>query len=187
MEKLVKLFIAFQIVSLVGCLEQDPADSNPEDTDPGDDVVLACGTEALHAAVHDSCDAMDAVGDGQCYCALGFAWDGDACVMLGGCECQGADCDSLAETEEECLAAHESCAEPEPTGDFTCGSAALFANDHTRCDAMDATGDGLCNCMIGFAWDGDDCVGLGGCECVGADCGSLTQTEDECLAAHESC
>lgn len=107
MEKLVKLvnvFVAVQIVSLVGCLEPEPADQEPTG-----ELVLECGAAALHAALHDGCEAMDAVGDGNCFCAMGFAWDGDACVMLGGCECVGADCDSLTETEEECLAAHESC------------------------------------------------------------------------------
>ena len=172
--------LALLSAGITGCLE--PEEDNP----PADQLTLACGAVELFSFDHDGCGPMDAVGDGMCHCAMGYAWDGEACVMLGGCECVGADCDSLTETQEECLVAHESCVEPEPPS-YECGSPALFALEHDDCGAMDAAGEGGCRCVLGFVWDGEACVGIGGCECVGADCGSLTETEEECLEAHESC
>jgi hypothetical protein len=53
-------------------------------------------------AVSDSDDA-------HCNCALGFAWDGNACVFLADCACQGNDCDKLTATIEECQSQHQSC------------------------------------------------------------------------------
>ncbi len=35
---------------------------------------------------------------------------------------------------------------------------------------------------LGVKWDGTDCVGIAGCECVGADCDQLFDTVDECAA-----
>lgn len=170
--------------SLGGCLEptEEPAD---------DDIVLECGDAALYSFDHDGCEAMDARGDGACFCALGFAWDGAGCEMVSGCECSGEDCDSLAESEEACLAAHEACSDDTsddpPTPGFMCGAAELFSADHDRCDAMDAVGDESCWCALGFAWDGGECVMLTGCECLGADCDSLTHSIEECQALHVGC
>ena len=55
------------------------------------------------------------------------------------------------------------------------------------CAAMDATGSGACLLALGFVWDGTACVGIGGCECVGRDCGDVTTDEAACLAAHAGC
>jgi len=52
---------------------------------------------------------------------------------------------------------------------------------------MDARGEGPCELFFGFAWDGTSCVGLGGCTCEGADCGSLYPGLDECEDAHRDC
>lgn len=42
------------------------------------------------------------------------------------------------------------------------------------------------NCVpdqgLGVKWDGSDCVGIAGCECVGADCDQLFDTYDDCAA-----
>jgi len=145
---------------------------------------IECGDPALFSATHDACGALDAAGDGQCFCVLGYIWDGDKCEAINGCACQGADCDKLTETPEQCAAAHATCVD---SGSFQCGSAMLHELTHDVCDAMDAAGEGLCNCMLGFAWDGSECVGLAGCECVGNDCNQLSETAAECAAAHDTC
>ena len=55
--------------------------------------------------------------------------------------------------------------------------------------AMDAEGysdQSDPNCMpdqgLGVKWDGTDCVGIAGCECVGDDCDELFDNYDECAA-----
>jgi hypothetical protein len=45
---------------------------------------------------------------------LGYKWDGKACTPLGGCGCQGANCDALHRDEASCLAAQRGCT-PTPT------------------------------------------------------------------------
>ena len=96
-------------LALIGCLE--PEDSTP---DPEDETGIECGDEALFALIHDSCEPMDAAGDNECYCMLGYAWTGSACEAVTGCECTGDDCDSLSETEEDCLDAHATCVDDTP-------------------------------------------------------------------------
>ncbi|MFW5740945.1 MAG: hypothetical protein ACOC1F_11330, partial [Myxococcota bacterium] len=80
----------------------------------GETTRLHCGSTELFTLSHDVCDAMDAKAApdelGQsCYCFLGFAWNGSACVGLADCACEGEDCDKLTQTEEECLEAHAAC------------------------------------------------------------------------------
>jgi hypothetical protein len=41
--------------------------------------------------------------------------------------------------------------------------------------------------MLGFAWNGTECVELGDCRCAGSDCDKLTQTVEECQQAHAAC
>lgn len=178
---LVISFIALALTSVMalGCNEEE---AEPETEEP---LILTCGAEALFSFDHIDCGAMDAEGDNACWCILGYAWTGEGCEMLTGCECSGEDCDSLTETEDECLAAHDACIDETPI--YTCGSAALHSEDHGSCDAMEAAGEGLCNCALGFIWNGSDCEMIAGCECVGADCAQLSQTQDECLAAHADC
>lgn len=55
------------------------------------------------------------------------------------------------------------------------------------CRAQDARAEGLCDLFLGVAWNGRVCVSLGGCRCVGADCGSIVRTQEECVRAHATC
>jgi hypothetical protein len=58
----------------------------------------------------------------------------------------------------------------------------------TPCDAQDARGEGMCRRLpFGWAWSGSRCVLVQGCECLGADCGSLYATQEECFSARSSC
>lgn len=57
----------------------------------------------------------------------------------------------------------------------------------TACGAMDARGEGGCRGYFGAAWNGSECVGIGGCECIGEDCDALYPDHVTCEAAHASC
>lgn len=118
-----------------------------------------------------SCDAQDAIGDGLCDAVLGWSFDGDRCVMQSGCECTGADCDSLFASEAACELTYAECLEPVPG----------------PCDAQDARGQGACRAILGVIWDGRQCATIGGCECVGADCGELFASTDECELVYAAC
>ncbi|MCZ7677432.1 MAG: class I SAM-dependent methyltransferase [Sandaracinaceae bacterium] len=55
------------------------------------------------------------------------------------------------------------------------------------CAPMDAFGEGLCAAYFGVKWNGTACEGVGGCSCVGADCGRLFSSEAECMTAYAGC
>ncbi len=69
---------------------------------------------------------------------------------------------------------------------FTTLEACALACGNPDCGADDAAGEGNCRLDLGFKWDGSRCVNLGGCRCVGSDCGTLTDFET-CVAIHASC
>ena len=172
--------VMMMVGGLMGCLEPESA---PE---PGDESGIECGDGALYSFTHETCGPMDVAGDDDCYCLLGFAWNGTGCETVTGCGCTGEDCDSLSETEEDCLAAHESCIDDETA--ISCGDEAAYSFTTDGCGTMDVAGQGECFCAMGFFWDGEQCAALDGvCECVGEDCDALYQTMDECVSAHESC
>ena len=98
---------------------------------------------------------------------FGFAFNGSACLPISGCNCVGSDCDNLS---------------PDPKG---CGI--QFGECLDPCQADDAQGVGNCAMLIGYAWNGETCVGIGGCSCVGDDCDSLPQDLTTCLKNHAQC
>lgn len=55
-----------------------------------------------------------------------------------------------------------------------------------ECVPDDARGEGLCDAIVGYAWDGTSCRWLSGCGCVGRDCGRYASYE-ECEAIHAGC
>jgi hypothetical protein len=57
----------------------------------------------------DPCAAQDAHTVGSCEPFRGYAWNGQACEVISGCSCQGADCDNLFSTEQECQSAYTAC------------------------------------------------------------------------------
>jgi hypothetical protein len=161
----------------------------PEQPDASQ-LAVQCSDSNLYSDTHKTCAAMDAQGQGTCNCgSLGFAWDGAKCVQLGSgfCSCVGADCDKLTRTEQECLTNHASCEKPKITG---CNSASLYQSADGACAAMDVQFQDVCNCgPMGWIWNGTACVQPNDsyCTCVGADCGKLTRTEQECLTNHAAC
>jgi hypothetical protein len=59
--------------------------------------------------------------------------------------------------------------------------------DCTSCAPQDAKGDGLCKMLLGVAWNGKECISLGGCSCIGEDCENLYADMDVCAKAHLAC
>jgi hypothetical protein len=55
------------------------------------------------------------------------------------------------------------------------------------CEKQDAVGEGACDMMLGYAWDGNSCQSLSGCSCKGSDCGSLYQNPNDCAKAYAEC
>ncbi len=129
--------------------------------------IGAC--EAAHSAcTTDPCAAMDARGDGLCDAFFGYTWDGASCSGVSGCSCEGDDCDRLFESPGACAAAHRGCG-PE------------------SCVAQEARGEGDCRLLLGYLWNGNMCVAIGGCSCVGPDCDALYEDRSSCDRAHGEC
>lgn len=124
--------------------------------------------EAAHAECGDPCTAMDARGDGLCDAFFGYSWDGAHCAGISGCSCEGTDCDRLFDSPAACQAAHRGCG-PE------------------ACVAQDARGEGDCRLLLGYAWNGNRCLAIGGCSCVGPDCDALYPDQTSCERAHGEC
>jgi hypothetical protein len=55
------------------------------------------------------------------------------------------------------------------------------------CEAQDARGVGACDAVIGVFFDGDQCVTLSGCSCVGTKCGDAFASIETCEAAYAEC
>ncbi len=55
------------------------------------------------------CSPQDAQPYGKCNLMFGYRWDGGACVPVGGCSCQGADCGNLFPDQQSCYQAYQSC------------------------------------------------------------------------------
>jgi hypothetical protein len=52
------------------------------------------------------------------------------------------------------------------------------------CAPMRAAGNGQCDLGVGVIWDGTQCVGIAGCECVGEDCDRIFANIEECEATY---
>lgn len=73
-------------------------------------LAQTAGADVAHAGACDArCDADDVHASGTCDLALGWFWDGSACVSLSGCVCDGTDCGLAASDPGECDAAHATC------------------------------------------------------------------------------
>jgi hypothetical protein len=80
------------------------ADAKCSGTPPG---AASGGTAGAGSA---GCEAQAAESEGPCLLGLGYKWDGQRCVTLGGCRCVGPDCGELFGSEEACASAHAQCA-----------------------------------------------------------------------------
>ncbi|RZO59744.1 MAG: hypothetical protein EVA89_14885 [Sandaracinaceae bacterium] len=110
--------------------------------------------EAMHlerwdcAPVEDACEAQDASPvrcDGE-ERVFGFAWTGESCAPVIGCECVGEDCDALVPTRGACESDREACPAPRcetaddayvglcASNDVEAGRATTIWVDALRCD-----------------------------------------------------
>jgi hypothetical protein len=174
--------------------------ASAEPTPPSSITSIACGSAELVAYSHNACDAMDAKGVpdpkmGNCKCVLGYAWSGTECIGVSNCACEGTDCNKLTAEKAECEALNSACKPPQPsvsTKRLACSDARLYSLAHDSCASMDAKGVpdpkiGTCKCVLGYAWNGTECIGVGNCACEGEDCDKLTQDKGACEAAHAQC
>lgn len=130
------------------------------------DTVEACKGEHLNCVgTADKCAPMMAEPVGDCALALGVKWNGNECLTISGCNCDGADCGALYDNLDKCQLDHQVC---------------------LACKAQLAEGvnpDGV----LGVKWNGNECVAISGCECAGADCGAIYDNAEQCNAAHADC
>lgn len=116
------------------------------------------------------CTPQDAHSGGRCAGEAGWAWDGTACRAIA-CRCEGTECDAAFPTEAECNAYFSACVPADPD-----------------CTADDATGEGACAAVLGYAFSARGCLPISGCSCIGADCATVQgRSEAACNDLHGSC
>ncbi len=67
-------------------------------------------------------------------------------------------------------------------GENICNCEADCSGGSGECEALDPTGYGSCDMILGYAWDGDDCEVFSGCGC-GEDCDQFYNTWSACMDA----
>lgn len=183
--RFLRFVLLLPVLWLGGCygstttLEGDAPDS-PADTAEAegarDDATADVPPDDARSddGIAPNCLPQDARPEGACAMVLpGVLWDGSNCVPLGsGCSCAGADCASLYDTIEECVAARRGCyaqdCEPQPVADDLC---------------LDCTAE----MFLGAFWDGRECFELRGCRCRGDGCALPFRSVAECEAVQASC
>ncbi len=138
-------------------------DGPPETCDPcfdeGDyfEDQCGCGCE-IREPVY--CRVSDATGEGACEMEVGVVFDGDSCITISGCHCDGPDCERF-ESLEECQRVTGDCDGEcgEPDGPIC--SMTYYPPDHP---------EGPEDCPDGSIFTVDDCepkcVELDSCEVV---------------------
>ncbi len=81
-----------------------------------------CGCGCKRNERGELCRAMDAKAQGLCEAEIGVIFDGTRCYMSSGCSCEGADCDRLYESVEQCESATGDC-------DLKCGDPDSYVCD----------------------------------------------------------
>jgi hypothetical protein len=113
------------------------------------------------------CSAESAAPVGPCDLEWGPYWDGKSCETFTGCDCVGDDCTRGYADKPECELLNRSCL--------------------GKCEAQLAEGVGACEAIIGVFWDGSECITIGGCSCLGDDCGDAYDSPEICSFAHRGC
>ena len=108
-------------------------------------------------------------------CRIQYAWNGRTCVgfCMGGSRCDPdtQSCYGIYDNQSRCEEAHNHCNRP----------------GGSVCDPMDAKGEGLCDAVLGYKYDGNECLLVGGCECTGSDCDELYRSREECRKNTSHC
>ncbi len=135
-------------------------------------------------------DGTECGADGICCLA---SCDGDySCGSPDGPSCPLLDCPPPPRCEDgtTCGAGEQCC--PGCAGEFCApigGSCPRPAcpPPPDRCEAMDARGEGPCDAILGVAFDGESCVYLSGCSCVGDHCPYVHDSVEACESANWNC
>jgi hypothetical protein len=116
------------------------------------------GVRACANMAYRGCAAQDALGlfpdpppdEGPYGCIPpSYVWDGLRCTEFFGCLCEGADCDALFATPEQCLNAYAACgAACVPGLDQTCNHVMEMSSLAGTCRE-----DGTCACAEGRTKD----------------------------------
>jgi hypothetical protein len=167
----------------MGCV--DPNACKPGDTKKADDGcnTCSCTDDGAWACTEMGCVDPNACKPGDtkkaddgcntCSCQPDGSW---ACTEIG-CvpECKPGDTKKADDGCNTCVCGDDNT--------WACTKIGCVP----ECKAQDAKGVGACAAFFGYAWNGSSCVGLGGCDCEGADCKSTFNTPEECQKAYASC
>ncbi len=191
----------YDIADLVADDLDDPSCDDdwgcPEGQQRFDDELCGCGCRYVDSG--GECPDED---DGYTYTSQ----DPDECQLTDidcaqgstpfydedcGCGCQQIcpgeldGYDYMSEDPTECEMMRFDCPEGEALFSNECGCGCRPVDD--ICEPWDAQGEGDCDEFFGFGFDGDECIGHGGCNCVGADCDLLVQDPDLCEESVRHC
>ncbi|MEZ4408406.1 MAG: hypothetical protein R3A52_18320 [Polyangiales bacterium] len=146
------------------------------------DVSPFCGCDGRTFMGSSTCPGQPFAHRGACGIVPPDA--GVRYCMIGSVRCQeGVPCRVDACTTCTCSGDTVGCA-VEPG----CGAdGGVDAGGPRVCPPQDARGVGACTAFFGYAWNGADCVGIGGCSCEGTDCRSLYRDPMDCYRAHFEC
>jgi hypothetical protein len=143
--------------------------------DAGMTATLDAGTAADGV---QACPPFDARAVGSCKVHRGYTWNGQSCEGLGGCSCEGVDCNRLYDTFQACEAAQGGCRDsgaPEPCGlpgTQCCPRRLWFAEGMPACESgLECSASNNCcavaggprldqpqDCCPGWVWDSNyDC------------------------------
>ncbi|MCC6524522.1 MAG: hypothetical protein IT373_17840 [Polyangiaceae bacterium] len=145
--------------------------------------IAALGTLLLASTSFAACHRLDA--DDAAASAAQAAQDG---CGSDGCVCDPADASC---PPPPCDPSDASCPPPpcDPS-DSNCPPPPCDPSDATcpvSCAADEAKGDGACDAVLGYAWQGCACVPVSGCACVGPSCDALAPSLEKCELAHANC
>lgn len=135
-----------------------------------------CTTDADCGPGGECCNECDPSGVGRC------AEPGTACPDIG---CPPTCGDSICGADEQCCPG--GCPGIADNCQPADGMCIVPDCPAPTCDPMQAHGRGECEAELGVRFNGAYCEGVSGCECVGADCGRLYRSMDECQGYHGSC
>lgn len=93
-----------------------------------------------------------------------FRWNGASCEPVFWCHCEGADCDRLFATEEECTGAYAACTSHECATDADCARGSEWC-EGGRCVACD-NGGLVCLIACRDGWSLYERNGCHPCECA---------------------
>lgn len=137
-----------------------------------------CQPNGYYACTEKACGGPGAGGTSGSAGTSGTAGSGQAgsgTAGTSGGQCKPGETRSVGDGCNTCIC--------NPDGGWSC----TLMDCTGPCMPQDASGEGECAMFIGYVWSGQACVGIGGCGCVGKDCGSVYTGIEACLEAHKQC